>query len=186
MTTVPRPLVSRSEVLSCVATTGLLFEVSWLGGCVGMGAGSGDGWFVADDFHGALGAIYDQFVAGRDGRRGIARTGYSRQIVFAAHDRRVAHHPANIGDGGFDLAEDRSPARGGNRGYQDLTGLDLGQLIGVHDHARGAFDLARRGGHALELASIAVVAGQPLVDLFGGNAPQHAGKRFGDRLRWRI
>src|SRR5690625_3338486 len=107
-------------------------------------------------------------------------------MVFAAHDGRVAHLPANIGHGGLDFAEDRPPARCGNRRHQDLTGLDFGEFIGVHDHPGDAFNLARRSGHAFELAGVAVVTGQPLVDLFGGDAPQHAGKRFGDGLRWGV
>src|SRR5699024_3167394 len=56
-------------------------------------------------------------------------------------------------------------------------------LIGVHDHPSGTFDLAGGSGHTFELAGVAVVTGQPLVDLFGGDTPEHAGKRFGNGLR---
>src|SRR5699024_6406165 len=160
----------------------------WLRCCgVGVGARSGDHRdLFGHDFHGALTAIDDESVTGFDGGRGIAGTGHGRQIVFAADNGCVAHHAADIGDGGLDLAEDRTPARRGNRSHQDLPGLDFGEFIGVHDDTCGAFDFARRSRHALELAGVTVVTGKPLVDLFGGDAPQHAGKRFGDRLRWRI
>src|SRR5699024_2104685 len=88
-----------------------------------------------------------------------------------------------IGDGGLDLAEDRSPAWRGDRSDQNFTGLYVRELIGVHNDSRGAFHFARGSGHTFELAGVLVVAGEPVIDLFGGDAPEHAGKRFGDGLR---
>src|SRR5699024_4837911 len=99
--------------------------MDWLGGGMGMGTRAGNlCWFgIGDDFHGAFPTIDDEFVSRFDGGRRVAGTGHCSQVVFTAHDGGVAHHPTDIGDGGLDLAEDRSPAWRGDRSDQNFTGL---------------------------------------------------------------
>src|SRR5690606_34553775 len=98
-----------------------------------------------DDGDGALGAVDTQQLTGGDAGGGGTGPGDRGQAVLAADDGRVAHHAADIGDGGLDLAEDRTPRRCGDRCNQDLALLDLGEVIGLHDHACTSLDQARGG-----------------------------------------
>src|SRR6476661_3126220 len=78
---------------------------------VAVGAGSGNHEVVlgVQDLDRALGAVHTQPLAGLDGGGSGARAGDGRQAVFAAHDRGVAHHAADVRDRGADLAEDGTP-----------------------------------------------------------------------------
>ena len=93
----------------------------------------------------------------------------------------MAHHAADIGDGGADFTKHRGPGRGGDRGDEDFAFFNQPQIIGRADHAGAAFDHAGRGGHAFEFGCIAGSV-QPFLHGVCGDAPEHDGEGFGDHF----
>src|ERR1700677_1500203 len=85
---------------------------------------SGAGWSAEDGYLAGV-AVYADALAGLDGLGAERGAGDRGQAVFAAHDGRVAHDPADVGDGRGDLAEHRRPARRSQRGHQDLALLQV-------------------------------------------------------------
>src|SRR5581483_4825677 len=66
-----------------------------------------------EDGDGAGAAVDPDALAGLDLARAEGRPRHGGEAVLPAHDGGVAHHPADVGDRGPDLAEDRGPRRGG-------------------------------------------------------------------------
>src|SRR5699024_12111927 len=132
MTTTPKPPWWCWFGVSCAGATGnpfrkMIGQVGGLRGGVGVSSRACDHRRIfSHDFHGALAAINDELVPGLDGRRCVAGTGHSWQIIFTTHNGRMAHHAPDIGHGGLDLAENWAPTWCGNRSDQDFAGLDLG------------------------------------------------------------
>src|SRR5699024_12832449 len=55
--------------------------------------------------------------------------------------------------------------------------------LAVHAHPSGTYGHAGGCGPTFELDGVAGATGQRLVELFGGDTPEHPGKRFGNGRR---
>ena len=128
-------------------------------------------------------AVDPQHLAGLDHRARRTRRRDGGKSIFAAHDGRMRHHPADVGDGGADLAEHRGPAGRGHRRDEDLAVLDLIEFVGRTNNARPAFDDPGRCRHSLKPRAVGRAL-QPCGDAIAGDTPQHDRERFGhDRGR---
>ena len=70
------------------------------------------------------------------------------QTIFAAYDRSMRHHAANVGNDRFDFTKNGRPARGCDRRNKDFALLNLAEIIGRPHDTRPTFDNSWRCGHA--------------------------------------
>ena len=96
-------------------------------------------------------------------------------------DRGVGHDPADVGDGGRDLGEDRRPRRRGDRAHEDLPGAHRVEVAEPAHHAGRALDLAGRGRRAAQLARRRRRP-RPLLEALRRDAPEHHHDRVVHRL----
>ena len=82
------------------------------------------------DLHCSFAAVDANHLSGRDVLRPERGAGDGGEAVLPAHDRRMAHHSTDVGDGSPDLVEHRRPRWGCQRRHQNLAFLDLADLIG--------------------------------------------------------